>query len=221
MRCVGSWRKAARVAIDWRMTDFSLTPRSSSGVPKRAGDRTNAAVWWGVGGTSHYRLGSGGDEMFFGAGRSHSGGEDASRGHFKVRYQTLGPMARVFKLLEFNEPRPRGPGGMGPLQGLNGGLFIRAENVDPHRLQGGGLGIQRAHGGHLSVKLLRGLGAVIVEPVPGQMRSDVRFFLKNVRLSGVKCARRCRAYTLHRLIRAGSIGSQAGRRPGETHRPRP
>ena len=117
------------------------------------------------------RLGNVGDEIVFGAGRSHGGGEDASRGHFKVRHQTLGPMARVFKFLEFNEPRPRGPGGMGPLQGLDGGLFIGAEYVDPRRMQCGSLGIQLAHGGHLSVKLLRGLGAVIVEPVPGQMWS--------------------------------------------------
>ena len=140
-------------------------------------------------------------------------------GDLKMGPAGLGPMPAIFLCRSFHHVWPHGTCGRRPLQRLYPGLLLCADPMAPLALQGLGLGIQRAHGPPVSIALLGGLRALIVEPVSPRMRLSSRFFLQSVRRCGWTCCRQGRVCAPPRLTRGASRGTPAVRRPPGSRTP--
>ena len=119
------------------------------------------------------------DKIRHGAGLPHRGVADPAGGHFEVGDQRLRTMAAVFKPLSFR--RLAGchrPGRMEPLQSLNAGLLVGADDMHPLLMELCRLLIELADRSHLFPKP----GFVfhlVIQPVAGSRRLEIPLILKN------------------------------------------
>ena len=88
------------------------------------GDKHPFYIW-----ISCYRRTDVGHKVVFGPGLAKSGTDDFTGSHFKIGYQGLCAMPRVFKLVQLKLPFGHGMVGMYPFQCLNARLFINTDHM--------------------------------------------------------------------------------------------
>ena len=129
-------------------------------------------------------------KILLGARVAHRRAYDLARRHLEVGDQRLRPVAGILELLGLRLAGFHRAGGVEPLQCLDAGLLVGADQVDPLFVEFPGLVVQFAHRPHL----LPEAGLVlhlVVKPVSGPVGFQVPLILKNDLCWSRKSARRC------------------------------